>query len=224
MCFRGFHMVCLLIKWSCRSKDLWSLTIYAGAVYTAQVFPIIGGRKIEHLQSNISALSLRLTQDHIKELETLAPFQPGFPYDFVRSFPLVVSAMPEVYADLDDWQTSQKMYQVRKRYGLRRAYPLLLQISGAICNCETLWGKLSHKEARFYQVLFCIPVQMITHWCFASLSWVWQAIKPAEKVSQQWNQENLPDCESPVLTAGWLKPILRMKVQSSEPLGFVFML
>lgn len=46
------------------------------------VFPIIGGRKIEHLHSNITALTLRLTEDHIKEIEAQTPdFKLGFPYD-----------------------------------------------------------------------------------------------------------------------------------------------
>ncbi|KAH9818510.1 NADP-dependent oxidoreductase domain-containing protein [Melampsora americana] len=46
------------------------------------VFPIIGGRKIEHLHSNITALTLRLTEDHIKEIENqTSDFKLGFPYD-----------------------------------------------------------------------------------------------------------------------------------------------
>ncbi|CAI7668060.1 unnamed protein product [Penicillium crustosum] len=33
------------------------------------VFPLIGGRKVEHLKDNIRALSLKLTQDQIMHLE-----------------------------------------------------------------------------------------------------------------------------------------------------------
>jgi len=43
------------------------------------VFPIIGGRKVEHLQANIDALKIRLTPEHIKELESAVPFDLGFP-------------------------------------------------------------------------------------------------------------------------------------------------
>jgi len=45
------------------------------------MFPIIGGRKIEHLMSNIEALSISLTPEQIKYLEGLKPFKLGFPYE-----------------------------------------------------------------------------------------------------------------------------------------------
>lgn len=44
------------------------------------VFPIIGGRKVEHLQSNIKALEISLSADQIKYLESVEPFDPGFPH------------------------------------------------------------------------------------------------------------------------------------------------
>jgi len=50
---------------------------------SAYVFPIVGGRKIEHLQANIDALTVNLTADDIKEIETAVPFQLGFPHDFL---------------------------------------------------------------------------------------------------------------------------------------------
>ncbi|CAL1709973.1 unnamed protein product [Somion occarium] len=43
------------------------------------VFPIIGGRKVEHLHQNIQALDLDLTTEHI---ESILPFDVGFPTDF----------------------------------------------------------------------------------------------------------------------------------------------
>jgi len=52
---------------------------------TTHVFPIIGGRKIEHLQANIDALKITLTPGHIQELESLVPFSLGFPYNFFGS-------------------------------------------------------------------------------------------------------------------------------------------
>lgn len=49
------------------------------------VFPIIGGRKIEHLQANVEALEISLSKEQIKRLESVAPFDPGFPHNiFVR--------------------------------------------------------------------------------------------------------------------------------------------
>jgi aryl-alcohol dehydrogenase-like predicted oxidoreductase len=46
------------------------------------VFPIIGGRKIEHLQDNIKALSISLTPEQIEFLEGQVSFDPGFPHSF----------------------------------------------------------------------------------------------------------------------------------------------
>ena len=51
------------------------------------VFPIVGGRKIEHLHANIDALRITLTDEHIKYLERILPFDPGFPTTMIVSFP-----------------------------------------------------------------------------------------------------------------------------------------
>ena len=44
------------------------------------VFPIIGGRKIEHLHANLEALELSLTPEQIQFLDSAVPFEKGFPY------------------------------------------------------------------------------------------------------------------------------------------------
>jgi aryl-alcohol dehydrogenase-like predicted oxidoreductase len=46
---------------------------------TPYVFPIIGGRKVEHLLANVEALEISLSSDQIKYLESAVPFEPGFP-------------------------------------------------------------------------------------------------------------------------------------------------
>lgn len=54
---------------------------------TPNVFPIIGGRKVEHLLANVEALSITLAPEHIKYLESIIPFDVGFPYRvIVRAF------------------------------------------------------------------------------------------------------------------------------------------
>jgi hypothetical protein len=45
------------------------------------VFPIIGGRKVEHLMQNIEALTTALSPAQIKYLESIEPFEPGFPHN-----------------------------------------------------------------------------------------------------------------------------------------------
>lgn len=52
---------------------------------TPYVFPIIGGRKVEHLKGNIEALDIVLTDEHIKYLESILPFDVGFPSNFCVS-------------------------------------------------------------------------------------------------------------------------------------------
>ncbi|OJT14264.1 Aryl-alcohol dehydrogenase [NADP(+)] [Trametes pubescens] len=47
------------------------------------VFPIIGGRKVEHLHANLEALSITLEDKHIKEIEDAVPFAVGFPHDLI---------------------------------------------------------------------------------------------------------------------------------------------
>ena len=46
---------------------------------TRYVFPVIGGRKVEHLVSNLEALDIALTSEHIKAIESVVPFDLGFP-------------------------------------------------------------------------------------------------------------------------------------------------
>ena len=52
---------------------------------TTHVFPLIGGRKVEHLDSNIEALDVVLSDEQIKYLEGVLSFQKGFPHDFIVS-------------------------------------------------------------------------------------------------------------------------------------------
>ena len=47
------------------------------------VFPIVGGRKIEHLKGNIEALSLALDDKDMEEIENAANFDIGFPLAFL---------------------------------------------------------------------------------------------------------------------------------------------
>ncbi|KAL2054245.1 hypothetical protein ABVK25_005386 [Lepraria finkii] len=50
------------------------------------VFPIIGGRKIEHLKSNIEGLAVELSDEDIDEIENATPFDIGFPLSFLFGY------------------------------------------------------------------------------------------------------------------------------------------
>ena len=56
---------------------------------TTHVFPIIGGRKVEHLMANIEALKISLSEEQIKFIESVLPFDPGFPNTFIVSIPVM---------------------------------------------------------------------------------------------------------------------------------------
>ena len=47
------------------------------------VFPVIGGRKVDHLKGNIEALSLELSKAELDEIEGAAEFDQGFPLNFI---------------------------------------------------------------------------------------------------------------------------------------------
>ncbi|KAJ7460746.1 NADP-dependent oxidoreductase domain-containing protein [Mycena latifolia] len=46
-------------------------------------FPILGGRKVENMLSNIEALDISLSSEQIKYLESILPFDPGFPHNMI---------------------------------------------------------------------------------------------------------------------------------------------
>lgn len=50
------------------------------------VYPIVGGRKIEHLKSNIEALAIDLSDAEVDFIEDAAPFEIGFPMDILFTF------------------------------------------------------------------------------------------------------------------------------------------
>lgn len=48
------------------------------------VFPIVGGRKISHLEGNIQALSLGLMPEEIQQIDAAYGFDMGFPHNFLN--------------------------------------------------------------------------------------------------------------------------------------------
>jgi len=53
---------------------------------TTYVFPIIGGRKVEHLLENVEALEISLSDEQIKYLESIVEFDLGFPTAVIVRF------------------------------------------------------------------------------------------------------------------------------------------
>ena len=57
---------------------------------TTHVFPIIGGRKVEHLHANIAALDIALTDAHIAKIEAASPFFKGMMYMLFVGYILLI--------------------------------------------------------------------------------------------------------------------------------------
>ena len=51
------------------------------------VFPICGGRKVDHLKGNIEALGLQLSEEDMEEIEQAYPFDVGFPHNMLAGGP-----------------------------------------------------------------------------------------------------------------------------------------
>lgn len=47
------------------------------------VYPIVGGRKVHHLEENIKSITIKLTDEQIEELEAATDFDLGFPSTFI---------------------------------------------------------------------------------------------------------------------------------------------
>jgi len=78
--------VCLALEEVAKQVGAKSITAVAIAYVmqkTPYVFPIVGGRKIEHLMDNIDALNIALSEEQVKYLESVLPFDLGFPTNFI---------------------------------------------------------------------------------------------------------------------------------------------
>lgn len=47
------------------------------------VFPLVGGRRVEQFVDNLEAINLKLTKEQLTYLDSIVPFDPGFPADTI---------------------------------------------------------------------------------------------------------------------------------------------
>jgi len=61
------------------------------------VFPLVGGRKVEHLKQNVKALEISLSSEQIQRIEGAKPIELGFPYTHIVRTPIQLPCMsPEL--------------------------------------------------------------------------------------------------------------------------------
>ncbi len=84
------------------------------------VFPIIGGRKVEQLKSNLEALDISLSKEQLEYLDGAVPFDPGFPMTMIVNFAffpfltfglVVCRAMEQVTLSSFRWLQRWRNYQ-----------------------------------------------------------------------------------------------------------------
>ncbi|RFU82079.1 norsolorinic acid reductase [Trichoderma arundinaceum] len=66
-----------------RGTYITSIALAWARTKAPYVFPIVGGRKIEHLKANIDALSIELTEEENAAIENAVPFDLGYPQAFL---------------------------------------------------------------------------------------------------------------------------------------------
>jgi aryl-alcohol dehydrogenase-like predicted oxidoreductase len=71
------------------SNPIKCVTVDPSLQKTTYVFPIVGGRKVDHLHGNIMALDIKLTPEQIKSLESVLPFDQGFPNSMIVSIMII---------------------------------------------------------------------------------------------------------------------------------------
>jgi aryl-alcohol dehydrogenase-like predicted oxidoreductase len=77
-----------------KNTELTSVALAYVMQKTPYVFPIVGGRKLEHIKGNVTALSVSLTEGEIKQIEGAYEFDFGFPSTFL-SGTLISGAPPQ---------------------------------------------------------------------------------------------------------------------------------
>lgn len=73
-----------LQKVSCKSSPHCSVRQLIRYIQTPYLFPIVGGRKVAHLKTNVEALSLELTPEDVADIEKGYDFDLGFPHNFLN--------------------------------------------------------------------------------------------------------------------------------------------
>ncbi|KAI0672353.1 Aldo/keto reductase [Trametes maxima] len=100
------------------AQDVGAQSIQAVAIAyvmqkTPYVFPIIGCRKIEQLRANVAALDIALSEEQVKYLEDVLPFDPGFPHAMIgngTSYSRIFSSGGHV----DKWPLAQAIRPTSK--------------------------------------------------------------------------------------------------------------
>jgi aryl-alcohol dehydrogenase-like predicted oxidoreductase len=91
---------------SAKNTQITSIAMAYVLHKTPYVFPLVGGRKVEHIKGNIDALNIALSDEDIAKIDSAYYFDPGFPHTFL-SGSLFGEDTPEVpHGAKDVWLTN----------------------------------------------------------------------------------------------------------------------
>ncbi|THH13999.1 hypothetical protein EW146_g6282 [Bondarzewia mesenterica] len=80
------------------AKTIQAVAIAYHLQKTPYVFPIVGGRRVENLLKNIEALEITLSKEQIEYLESVLPFDVGFPGWLIgngmKEHPVIAASAP----------------------------------------------------------------------------------------------------------------------------------
>ena len=63
------------------AEQVYQIVAIAHLLHKAPyVFPLVGGRKVEHLKQNIQALDISLSSEQIQRIDDAKPLDFGFPH------------------------------------------------------------------------------------------------------------------------------------------------
>ncbi|KAF2674583.1 Aldo/keto reductase [Microthyrium microscopicum] len=90
-----------------KAKDVEILNIPLAYVLqkTPYVFPIVGGRKVEHFKGSIAALKVSLSEEDVKKIESAYDFDYGFPHTFLSGTMFDLSTPRNAEGPGDVWLT-----------------------------------------------------------------------------------------------------------------------
>ena len=71
------------------------------------MFPLVGGRKVEHLKQNVKALEISLSPEQIQRIEGANPIELGFPYNLIVRTPIQLLGTSLELVNRDITQTLQ---------------------------------------------------------------------------------------------------------------------
>jgi aryl-alcohol dehydrogenase-like predicted oxidoreductase len=90
-----------------KGTDIFKVAVAYVMHKAPYVFPIVGGRKVGHIQGSIEALDVKLTDEDIKEIEDGYRFDHGFPHSMLSLSILNPAAAPRGAAGPQDVMLNQ---------------------------------------------------------------------------------------------------------------------